>query len=243
MLEHCFSSGQQRKIKKGRMEKHLAVSHSLKIRNKACSYSLEDRTVSIVLCKFFTFLILWQVLESCFFFSLIWSFGFWLQQMALTGLVQSKGRQPLSLLSFFKDKRDFFPLPRGCSTLPCQSRICDWISARSASCCFRWTTDRSRVEIRRVWSSPSFRTPHMHLFLPSSQRHLRWRELLPDRPLNRPACAECKLGGCPSLPFQLSRKKKKNPPVFLVKRWPLRWRMGVELWFIVCVCVSRIVRR
>ena len=28
--------------------------------------------------------------------------------MALTGLVQSEGRQPFSLLSFFKDKRDFF---------------------------------------------------------------------------------------------------------------------------------------
>lgn len=151
-----------------------------------------------------------QVLRSCSSLSLFWSFELWLQQMALAGLLQSKGRQPSSPLSFFKDKRDFFSLPQGDSTLPCQSRIRDWISARSASCCFRWTTDRSRVEIRRVWSSPSFRTPHMHLFLPSSQRHLRWREALAWQALNRPACAECKLGGCPSLPCQLSRKEKKG---------------------------------
>ncbi len=32
----------------------------------------------------------------------------------------------------------------------------------------------------------------------------------------------------------------EKTPFFLVKQWPLRWRMGVEVWFIkksVCVCV------
>lgn len=57
--------------------------------------------------------------------------------------------------------------------LSCQSTISDWISARSASWHFRRTKDRSELKIRRLWSSPYFRTPHMHPCLPGSQRHLR----------------------------------------------------------------------
>lgn len=38
--------------------------------------------------------------------------------MALPGLVQSKGRQPFSLLSFFKDKRDFLHFPRAAARSP-----------------------------------------------------------------------------------------------------------------------------
>lgn len=38
--------------------------------------------------------------------------------MALTGLIQSKGRQTFSPLSLFKDKRDFFRFPRATARSP-----------------------------------------------------------------------------------------------------------------------------
>lgn len=58
-----------------------------------------------------------------------------LQQGALTALAHPPG---VALFYFsLRTKGTFFFSSRGHGTLPCQSRICDWISARSSSGCFR----------------------------------------------------------------------------------------------------------
>lgn len=124
-----------------------------------------------------------------------------LQQMALAALIHSPG---VALFYFFlKNKGDFFfpSAPPGATAhSPAnQESVIELVPGPVAAASAKRQTDPAQrlgeCEVR-----PSLELLACISLLPSSQRHLRRKKAPACQALNRPACTECKRGGCTSLP-------------------------------------------
>lgn len=131
---------------------------------------------------------------------------FLLQPAAATGLVQFEDTPPFYPPSCFKDKRDSFCFPRACSPANQQSVI-ELVPGLLAGTSAEWQTDpNSRLgecEVHPTSELLACISFCRALKGTSEERAPPWQAL------NRSSCAECKRGGCPSLPSQRSRKVEK----------------------------------